>query len=170
MPMTSGKPSERLANSLSEHLYVMKVVTPRTKHLVWLCATTTLVAGCAASSHVVTGNVRPPLSPEDVAIYSQPPPQYEEIGILQASSRGGFRFTEQGKMDKVIERLKIESAKLGANGVLLQSTQNRVSGSLGTGGGSTSYGGHSAVGVGGGLDIAIVSKEATAIAIYVPSR
>jgi hypothetical protein len=129
-----------------------------------------LSAGCATSSHVVTGVLRPPISPEDVKIYSQPPPSYEEIGTLEASSRGGFRFSDQGKMDKVIERLKAEAAKLGANGVLLQSTENRVSGSVGTGGGSTSYGGHSAVGVGGGLDIAMVAKEGRGIAIYVPNR
>jgi len=133
-----------------------------------LCAIAVLVAGCATSSHVITGPVRPAISPEEVKIYSQPPPKYEEIGTLEASSRGGFRFSDQGKMDKVIERLKVEAAKLGANGVLLQSTENRVSGSVGTGGGSTSYGNRSAVGVGGGLDIAMVSKEGRGIAIYVP--
>lgn len=128
-----------------------------------------LACGCAASSHVITGAVRPPISPSDVKIYTQPPASYEEIGALEASSRGGFRFSDQGKMDKVIERLKIEAAKLGANGVLLQSTENRVSGSVGTGGGSTSYGGRSAVGVGGGLDIAMVTKDGRGVAIYVPA-
>lgn len=138
-------------------------------NLLSLCAMAIVCAGCAASSHVVTGAVRAPISPEDVRIYTEPPPQYEEIAALEASSRGGFRFSDQGKMDKVVERLKLEAAKLGANGVLLQSTQNRVSGSVGTGGGSTSYGGHSAVGVGGGLDIAIVTKEGRGLAIYVPN-
>ncbi len=137
--------------------------------LLSLCALAVLGTGCATSSHVVTGSVRPAISPEDVKIYSQPPARYEEIGAVEASSRGGFRFTDQGKMDKVIERLKAEAAKLGANGVLLQSTENRVSGSVGTGGGSTSYGGRSAVGVGGGLDIAMVSKEGRGVAIYVPN-
>ena len=145
------------------------MITHRSLRLASLCVAAALAAGCAASSHVVTGAARPPISPEDVKIYTQPPAQFEEIGALEASSRGGFRFTEQGKMDKVIERLKVEAAKLGANGVLLRSTQNQVSGSVGTGGGSTSYGGHSAVGVGGGLDIAIVTKEAQATAIYVPN-
>jgi hypothetical protein len=137
-------------------------------YLLSLCTTAMLSAGCAASSHVVTGSVRAPVAPEDVRIYTQPPAQYEEIAVLEASSRGGFRFSDQGKMDKVVERLKLEAAKLGANGVLLQSTENRVSGSVGTGGGSTSYGGRSAVGVGGGLDIAIVTKEGRGLAIYVP--
>lgn len=138
-------------------------------NLLSLCAAAIVCAGCAVSSHVVTGAVRAPISPEDVRIYTQPPPQYEEIAALEASSRGGFRFSDQGKMDKVVERLKLEAAKLGANGVLLQSTENRVSGSVGTGGGSTSYGGHSAVGVGGGLDIALVTKEGRGLAIYVPN-
>ena len=144
------------------------MTVPCRSALLSLCALAVLVSGCATSSHVVTGAVRAPISPEDVQIYSQPPGRYEEIGRLEASSRGGFRFSDQGKMDKVIERLKAEAAKLGANGVLLQSTENRVSGSVGTGGGSTSYGGRSAVGVGGGLDIAMVSKEGHGIAIYVP--
>ena len=141
---------------------------PCASKLLSLCATAILGAGCAASSHVVTGAVRSPISPENVRIYTEPPPQYEEIAALEASSRGGFRFSDQGKMDKVIERLKLEAAKLGANGVLLQSTENRVSGSVGTGG-STSYGGRSAVGVGGGLDIALVTKEGRGLAIYVPN-
>jgi hypothetical protein len=138
--------------------------------LVSLCAMAVMGSGCAGSNHVITGAVRPQISPEAVRIYSQPPAQYEEIARLEASSRGGFRFTEQGKMDKVIERLKVQAAKLGANGVLLQSTENRISGSVGTGGGSTSYGGRSAVGVGGGLDIAMVAKQGYGIAIYVPNQ
>jgi hypothetical protein len=146
----------------------MVMMTSRRLRLA-LFATAALGSGCATSSHVVTGATRPPISPEEVRVYTQPPAHFEEIAALEASSRGGFRFTDQGKMDKVIERLKVEAAKLGANGVLLQSTQNQVSGSLGTGGGSTSYGGRSAVGVGGGLDIAIVTKEAHATAIYIPN-
>ena len=138
------------------------------EHLRWVSVSAiALVAACAASSHVVTGVTRPPISSEEVKIYTQPPPHFEEVAVLEASSRGGFRFTEQGKMDKVIERLKAEAAKLGANGVLLQSTQNQVSGSVGTGGGSTSYGGRSAVGVGGGVGFDIVTKLAYGTAIYV---
>src|SRR5690242_4398741 len=110
------------------------------EHLRWVSVSAiVLVAACTTSSHVVTGVTRAPISSEEVKIYTQPPPHFEEVAVLEASSRGGLQFTEQGKMDKVIERLKAEAAKLGANGVLLQSTQNQVSGSIGTGGGSTSY-------------------------------
>lgn len=39
--------------------------------------------------------------------------------MIDTSSKGGFGFTAQGKTDVVINRLKEEPAKLGANGVLL---------------------------------------------------
>ncbi len=146
----------------------MAMITCEPLRWVSLSAMAIWAVGCAATSHVVTGATRPAISPEEVKIYTQPPPHFEEIAALEASSRGGLRFTEQGKMDKVIERLKAEAAKLGANGVLLQSTQNQVSGSIGTGGGSTSYGGRSAVGVGGGVGFDLVTKVAYGTAIYVP--
>ncbi len=132
--------------------------------LIWILC----LCGCAGSSHLLTGTPRPAISPDEVTVFTQAPARYEEIAVLDASSRGGFKFTDQGRMDKVVQRLKVEAAKLGANGVLLQSTQNQVSGGIGTGGGSTSFGNHSAVGVGGGIDLALVSKEAHGIAIFVP--
>lgn len=39
---------------------------------------------------------------------------------MDASSERSFAITDQGKMNKVIDRLKDEAAKLGANGILLQ--------------------------------------------------
>jgi len=65
-------------------------------------------------------------------------------------------------------RLKNEAAKLGANGVLLQTVQDQQSGSIGLGGGSSSYGGNSATGVGVGGSFGITNKAVSGIAIYVP--
>ena len=73
-------------------------------------------------------------------------------------------------MDKAIARLKAEAAKVGANGVLLQGVQDTPGGSIGLGGGSTSYGPGSAVGVGAGGSFALTNKAAQGLAIYVPPQ
>ena len=127
----------------------------------------TLLAACA-SSHVMIGKARPPISPEQVQIYTRPPTvPYEEIARLETSSQGSFSFTAQGKTDAVIKRLKAEAAKLGANGVLLEGIGDQASGSIGTGGGSTSYSGGSSVGGGVGIGVGLSKKVGGGIAIYV---
>jgi len=126
-------------------------------------AAVVVLAGCAASSHVLVGTARTPISPEQVKIYLQPPPRYEEIATIDASSRGTPVFTDQRKMDRAIGRLKQEAAKLGANGILLEGTSDQQTGGIGLGTGSAS--GNSAFGI--GTSFGIVIKTATGIAIYV---
>jgi uncharacterized protein YbjQ (UPF0145 family) len=92
---------------------------------------------------------------------------YEEIARLQTSSQGSFSFTAQGKTDAVIKRLKEEAAKLGANGVLLEGIGDEASGSVGTGGGSTSYSRGSSVGGGVGIGVGLTKKVGGGVAIYV---
>ena len=127
-----------------------------------------LLLGCSTSSHVMIGNARPPISPESVRIYVQPPEKYEEIAALDATSQGSLAITSQQNMDKAMARLKEEAAKLGANGVLLQGVQDQQSGSIGTGVGSSSYGPGSSTGVGVGGSFGIYNKAAHGIAIFVP--
>jgi hypothetical protein len=74
----------------------------------------------------------------------------------------------QGSVDKVIQRLKEQAAKLGANGIILEGMSDRQTGSLGGGSGSSSYSGNSAVGVGVGGSLGIFKKTGEARAIYVP--
>jgi hypothetical protein len=127
----------------------------------------TLLAACA-SSHVMIGKARPPISPDQVQVYTHPPTvPYEEIARLQTSSQGSFSFTAQGKTDAVIKRLKEEAAKLGANGVLLEGIGDEASGSVGTGGGSTSYSRGSSVGGGVGIGVGLTKKVGGGTAIYV---
>ena len=126
-----------------------------------------LLAGCAASSHVLVGTARPPISPDQVKIYLHPPAKYEEIAIIDASSRGSPAFTDQQKMNKAIARLKDEAAKLGANGILLEGAGDQ-SGAVGTGVGTATSTGHSAVGTGVGISAGIFIKSANGLAIYVP--
>src|SRR3984957_10637517 len=124
--------------------------------------------GCAPSTHVLVGQARPPISPDQVKIYSHPPTYYQEIAVLDASSKSAFGTGGQKSVDKVIERLKIEAAKLGANGVILEGFQDAQTGSIGTGAGSSSYSGNSAVGVGVGGSFGIYKKTGHGEAIYVP--
>ncbi len=127
------------------------------------------LAACAPSSHIVVGIVRPAISPSEVKIYLQPPPAFEEIAVLNASADSMFGAGGQGTVDKVIQRLKEEAAKLGANGVILEGMSDQQTGSLGGGSGSTSFSGGSAVGVGLGASLGIFKKSAQARAIFVPT-
>ena len=129
-----------------------------------------LVLAACATSHVLIGKVRPAISPEQVQLYMTPPAAaYEQIALLETSSRGSLTFTAQGKTDKVIERLKSEAAKLGANGVLVQGIGDRPGGSIGLGLGSANFSGNSATGFGFGSAGTTYQKAASAVAIYVPN-
>jgi len=124
-----------------------------------LVAAILIFTAACTTSHVMIGKARPPISPEQVVIYTRPPEMpYEEIARIETSSQGSFSFTAQGKTDAVIRRLKEEAAKLGANGVLLEGIGDQASGSIGTGGGSTSYSSHSSVGGGVGIGVGLSRK------------
>jgi hypothetical protein len=128
-----------------------------------------LTSGCAASGHVLVGRARPPTSPEEVQIYTRPPPTgFEHIATVNANASSAFRRGGPEAEDKIIERLKIEAAKLGANGVILSNFSDSQTGSIGTGVGSESYGNRSAVGVGVGGSFGIYKKTGRGEAIYVP--
>jgi hypothetical protein len=136
-----------------------------------LALTTALAIGlaaCAPSSHVLVGTARPPISPSEVKIFLQPPPSFQEIAILNASANSMFGTGGQGSVDKVIQRLKEQAAKLGANGIILEGMSDRQTGSLGGGSGSSSYSGNSAVGVGVGGSLGVFKKTAQGRAIFVP--
>src|SRR6202171_636245 len=138
-------------------------------HLITLAALFAIgFAACAPSSHILVGTARPPISPSEVKIYLQPPPSFEPIAILNASANSMFGTGGQGSVDKVMQRLKEQAAKLGANGIILEGMSDRETGSLGGGSGSSSYSGNSAVGVGGGGSVGIFKKTGQGRAIFVP--
>jgi len=127
------------------------------------------MAACAPSSHVLVGKARPPIAPALVTVYSQAPQQqFEEIAVLNASSKSMFNAGGQRSTDKVVERLKMEAAQLGANGIILEGFDQTQSGSIGTGVGSDSYSRHSSVGVGVGGSLGIFKTTGKARAIFVP--
>lgn len=125
-----------------------------------------ILTGCV-TSHVLVGTRREPISPDQVKIYTHPPTEFDEIAILDSSSRVTFAINAQGKPNKVLTRLKDEAAKLGANGILLPAIEDQAAGSIGTGSGSTNASGHSAVGFGFGSFAAVYEKSVSGMAIYV---
>jgi hypothetical protein len=128
-----------------------------------------MLAACAApSSHILVGTARPAIPPDQVRIYSYPPPAYEDVAILSASSKSVFNPGGQKAMDKVIERLKEQAAQLGANGIILEGLTDSQTGSIGAGGGSESYSRSSSVGVGVGGSLGIFKKTGKGRAIFVP--
>src|SRR6267142_1031318 len=92
-----------------------------------------LLVACASTSHVITGKPRTPIDPSQVKVYSTAPPGYEEIAVIDATSRMSFAFGDQKKMNAVLERLRKEAAALGANGVLLQNTGTKSGGGVSAG-------------------------------------
>jgi hypothetical protein len=98
----------------------------RTKNIVMSLLVISLAA-CAtgAGTASVTGEKRAPLDPGLVNLYLEAPTNYEVIGLVNASSDAGW--TEQKSQDYAVQELKNQAAKLGANGVLLESTGERTS-------------------------------------------
>ena len=92
------------------------------------------LVACASGSSIVVGEVREPIDPNQVKLYLEAPASYEIIGIVNASSDAGW--TEQQSVDYAVNELKNQAAKLGANGVLIESTGEQTStiiGGYGTG-------------------------------------
>jgi hypothetical protein len=124
------------------------------------------LVGCV-SSHVMIGQARPPITPDQVKIYWHPPAHYDEIALLDTSSRNSFSFTAQGKTDAVIDRLKEEAAKLGANGVLLEGVGDQSAGSVSTGYAQATATSNSAYASGIGISGNVMIKKGSGVAIYV---
>jgi hypothetical protein len=128
------------------------------------------LAGCASSRVVLVGQARPAISPDEVRIYLQPPDsRYVEIANLSASSGGSFAFNGEHKIDKVVDRLKKEAAKLGANGILLHGVGDQSGRAVGAGISTETNSGHSPYGVGVGVWAFFVQKSGDAVAIYLES-
>jgi len=93
-----------------------------------------LLVGCATGSSIVVGQVRDPIDHNKVKLYLEAPENYEIIGIVKASSDAGW--TEQDSVNYAVEELKNQAAKLGANGVFIETTGEQTStiiGGQGTG-------------------------------------
>ena len=127
-----------------------------------------LVSACTPAAMLLVGTARPPISAAEVKVYDQPPPSFEEVAILNASSDSLFRPGGPQATDKVIARLKKQAASVGANGIILGDFSDAQTSSLGTGVGSDTYTHNSSISLGVGGAIGIYKKTGKARAIYVP--
>lgn len=117
------------------------------------------IVSCA-SSHILVGKQRPPINPNNVKLFTKPPSNYEEIAIVSASSKSSWAVTDQGKMEKVVERLKSEAASLGANGVIIQGVGENSGAMVGN-----TYAGSG--GVGSTFLVPVFHKTGQGMAIFV---
>ena len=83
----------------------------------------TALFSCATGSLIITGTKRPAISASEVKLYLEPPTEYETVGIVNAS--GDVEFSEQAAQNRVLNKLKSQAAKVGANGMLLFSTETK---------------------------------------------
>lgn len=122
-----------------------------------------LLSACSNTSRQIVGNKRPPIDAEQVQVYLEKPIAYQQIAFLTASSKNAFRFSQDAMQDIAIQRLKEEAAELGANGVLLTTSEDEVTGAIGTGSGIQGR----SIGLGLGLSFPVTNKLLRAVAIYV---
>ena len=124
-----------------------------------------VLTACASGSHVLTGTPRDAIEPSQVKVYSQAPSQaYDTIASVQASSSQGV--SQQGRMDSAVEELKIEAAKLGANGVIISHYPNN-SGGVSTQISTGIFGGSRGISTGVGTGFTINPATVKGTAIYV---
>ena len=84
-----------------------------------------LLTACASGSATIVGDPRKPIHPSQVKLYSKAPVNCEVIAIVNASSDSGR--TEQASLDYAIQELKNQAARLGANGVVIETTGEGIS-------------------------------------------
>ena len=90
-----------------------------------------LFINCHPVSHIVVGSKRAPTNPMNVRVYLDYPESYEIIALVDAGSNFSFKdpvvlFAWQNKTNKALERLKVEAANLGANGILIVNTDYKT--------------------------------------------
>jgi hypothetical protein len=139
--------------------------------LSWILALTACaLVACATSSQVLTGAPRSPLSPSAVRVYTQAPQSFEEIAVLRASRKSVTSAGGERAIARMIEEMRAQSAKLGANGLLLENFSDSDPFAIGTGVGSQTYTHNASINVGVGGSLGVVRKMAEARAIFVSSE
>ena len=141
----------------------------RLERILAACVFSIIVASCA-SSHIMIGQARPAIPVDQVKLYLRPPAKYQEIAIIDASSRGAFAFSDQSKMDKAVQRLRVEAASLGANGILLEGAGEQFGGTVNSGNATATTVNGTTNAYGSGVAVPVILKVANGVAIYVESE
>jgi hypothetical protein len=125
------------------------------------------LAACANSTQVLTGTPRSAIPVGEVRVYTQAPPRFEEIADFAASRNSVSAASGERAIARMIESMRIQAAKLGANGLLLEDFSDSTSLGMGTGVGSQTYTHNGSVSLGVGGSVGMVKKVARARAIFV---
>jgi hypothetical protein len=126
-----------------------------------------VLAACAGSTQVLTGAPHPPISPAEVRVYTQAPQSFEEIAVLGASKSSVSSEGGERAIAHMIESMRIQAARLGANGLLLEDFSDSDPVAVGTGVGSQTYTHNASISLGIGGSLGVVKKAARARAIFV---
>jgi hypothetical protein len=127
-----------------------------------------LLCGNASAGTTIVGEVRPAIDPARVKVYWDAPRRFDRIAIITKGSGGAWIFSDNSEVDTAIAKIRIEAAKLGANGIILTAIEDRSGGGVSIGVGGFGFPGHH-VAVGGGTTLyaPIMHKSVQAEAIYV---
>jgi hypothetical protein len=120
-----------------------------------------------ATSQVMVGSSRPPVSPAQVQVYLKAPERYDEIAVVESTSRLSFAFSADAKTEAVIDRLKRAAAKLGANAILLQSMDDQGAAAIGGSATGSTYSNHGSIDLGFSAITGGTRKFGSGLAIYV---
>jgi membrane-associated phospholipid phosphatase len=127
-----------------------------------------LLAGYAWAGTIMVGEPRPPISPALVKVYMERPRHSDRIAIITKGSGGSWAFDDQSDIDRAIEKIRVEAARLGANGIFLQAVETHSSGGIGIGIGGFGFPSrHVAVGGSTSFYAPIMHKTVQAEAIWV---
>ena len=82
-----------------------------------------VLAGCASGPPGVTGQVRPAIEDHTtITILTEMPEGAEQVAIVRVKEPIKAGFSQQQKIDYVVEELRQQAAKVGANTVVIGST------------------------------------------------
>jgi hypothetical protein len=127
----------------------------------------TLSLGACAASQVLIGKARAPILRDQVQLCLEPPRRaYQEIAIIDASSKYSWSFSAGAKDEVVVRRLKEAAAKLGANGILLQDIADTPIKSIGAAASTEFAGAHGTLEFGLSGSALLSEKFGRAIAIW----
>lgn len=134
---------------------------------VFLLLALTSISACSTSSHEILGQTRTPLRSAEVRIYLEPvSARYQQIAVVAASSRGSFSWTARAKAEVVMQRLKAEAAKLGANAIVVEEITFAMPISAGAGLAPDLTRDHAALGVGFDASGLLSARYGRGLAIY----
>lgn len=86
---------------------------------VWIPAlVVVLLTGCDHANYRMEGSAHTRVEPAAVLLYATPPVHYQKIAEVSAGSHYGW--SEHSRVAHVVDLLKQQAAKLGANGIIVE--------------------------------------------------